>query len=107
MCLIFTAAAAAVSGILYFVSNKRRGQGYKSLATAALICTAAALMWCVDGFAAIAAGEPFFDLSIDNAVLGVIVVAAAVAVFAVLFFFEKRNEKRNHRSSARKISSEQ
>ena len=57
MCLIFTAVAAAVFGVLYFVSNKRRGQGYKSLATAALICTAAALMWCVDGFAAIAAGE--------------------------------------------------
>ena len=98
MCLIFTAAAAAVSGILYFVSVRRGGRGY---------ATAAALMWCVDGFAAIAAGEPFFDLSIDNAVLGVIVVAAAVAVFAVLFFFEKRNEKRNHRSSDRKISSEQ
>ena len=107
MCLIFTAVAAAVFGVPYFVSNKRRGQGYKSLATAALTCTAAALMWCVDGFAAIAAGEPFFDLSIDNAVLGVIVVAAAVAVFAVLFFFEKRNEKRNHRSSDRQISSEQ
>lgn len=107
MCLIFTAAAAAVSGILYFVSVRRGGRGYASLATAALMYAAAALMWCVDGFAAVAAGEPFFDLSIDNAVLGVIVVAAAVAVFAVLFFFEKRNEKRNHRSSDRKISSEQ
>ena len=107
MCLIFTAVAAAVFGVPYFVSNKRRGQGYKSLATAALTCTAAALMWCVDGFAAIAAGEPFFDLSIDNAVLGVIVVVAAVAVFAVLFFFEKKKKKRNHRSSDRQISSEQ
>ena len=106
MCLIFTAVAAAVFGVLYFVSNKRRGQGYKSLATAALICTAAALMWCVDGFAAVAAGDPFFDLSADNAALGVVVVAAGAAVLAVLFCLEKRNGKRNRRNPETKIRPE-
>lgn len=105
MCLIFTAAAAAVSGILYFVSVRRGGRGYASLATAALMY-AAALMWCVDGFAAVAAGEPFFDLSADNAALGVVVVAAGAAVLAVLFFLEKRNGKRNRRNPETKIRPE-
>ena len=106
MCLIFTAAAAAVSGILYFVSVRRGGRGYASLTTAALMYAAAALMWCVDGFAAVAAGEPFFDLSADNAALGVVVVAAGAAVLAVLFFLEKRNGKRNRRNPETKIRPE-
>ena len=48
----------------------------------------AALMWCVDGFAALAEGEPFVELSdaaamADDALLGLCVIGLGIVVWLV------------------------
>lgn len=52
----------------------------------ALAFWGASLMWCVDGFANLAEGEPFIELTdpalmADDALLGFVVVAAALALW--------------------------
>lgn len=52
----------------------------------ALAFWGASLMWCVDGFANLAAGESFIELidpalMVDDALLGFVVVAAALALW--------------------------
>lgn len=94
MCLLIAVAAAIVFSVLFFVSKKNDGaenpktsrlrKFTKPLFTTALAFWAAAIMWSVDGIANIAGGEPFFDLSKDDALLGVIVTLCGLVLFAVL-----------------------
>ena len=79
MCELMTIAAAVFFTVLYF----------KVLRTSAVFTTmlmfwGAALMWSVDCVAGAMEGEPLFDLSAHDAVLGAIVLAAGLAVFGVL-----------------------
>ncbi len=50
-------------------------------------------MWSVDGIANVAGGEVFFDLSKQDALLGVIVALCGCALFAVLSLRNKKNQK--------------
>ena len=84
MCLIMTMIAAVVFTALW---AKMRTQ---SLLTTTLMFWAAALMWSVDGVASVLDGEPFFDISKEDTVLGVIIVLCGLAIFAALAVFEKR-----------------
>jgi hypothetical protein len=43
----------------------------------------ATLMWSVDGIFSVMEGEGFFDLSVDDAKLGVLVVILGVVLWAV------------------------
>ena len=88
MCLIMTIIAAVVFTAVW---AKMRTQ---SLLTTTLMFWAAALMWSVDGVASVLDGEPFFDISREDTILGVIIVLCGVAIFAVLAVFEKRRELR-------------
>lgn len=91
MCLIFTIIAAAVFGVLYFIKNSEQNPVLKSaLKTTALSFGAAALMWCVDGVASVMEGESFFDISAGDAVLGVIIIALGLVLFAAVYAVEKR-----------------
>lgn len=94
MCLIITVFMAAVFSVLFIVS-KKTGSAEKShgftlrkftqpLFTTMLAFWAAAIMWSVDGIANVAGGEPFLDLSKEDALLGVIVALCGIALFAVL-----------------------
>ena len=84
MCLIMTIIAAVVFTALWAKMRKQ------SLLTTTLMFWAAALMWSVDGVASVLEGEPFFDISREDTVLGVIIILCGLAVFAVLAVFEKR-----------------
>ena len=84
MCLIMTIIAAVVFTALW---EKMRKQ---SLLTTTLMFWAAALMWSVDGVASVLDGEPFFDISQEDTILGAIIVLCGVAIFAVLAVFERR-----------------
>ena len=94
MCLLITVAVAIVFSVL-FVVLKKTGGAEKShvfilrkfsqpLFTTMLAFWAAAIMWSVDGIANVAGGEPFLDISKEDALLGVIIALCGLALFAVL-----------------------
>lgn len=88
MCLLMTLAAAlAFTGL--WLRAKKRNLPAKSRFTAALMFWAAALMWSVDGIAAVRNREAFFDLSTSDALLGGIILACGLAVFAFLSVRER------------------
>lgn len=92
MCLIITVFAALVFTVLW-AAAKKQGKKHKSLWTTLLMFWAASLMWSVDGIASVLSGESFFDISVSDTILGVIVLAAGLLVFAFLFTKERRNAK--------------
>lgn len=84
MCLIMTIIAAVVFTALWAKMRKQ------SLLTTTLMFWAAALMWSVDGVASVLDGEPFFDISREDTVLGAIIILCGLAIFAVFAVFERR-----------------
>ena len=88
MCLIMTIIAAVVFTAIWAKMRKQ------SLLTTTLMFWAAALMWSVDGVASVLEGEPFFDISREDTILGAIIILCGVAIFAVLAVFERRRELR-------------
>lgn len=93
MCLIMTIFAALVFTALYLVS-KFKGQERKSFFTTLLMFFSAALMWSVDGIASVIGGESFFDISVSDTILGFIILALGLAVFAFLFIRENKKIKK-------------
>ena len=85
MCELMTIAAAAVFTVLYFTGRRSR-----SVFTAMLMFWGAALMWSVDCVHSAMEGDGLFDMSLDDAKLGAIIIAAGLAVFGVMAFFERR-----------------
>ena len=88
MCELMTIAAAAAFTAWHFAA-KKSGKSAKAVFTTALMFWGAALMWSVDCVAGAMEGEPLFDLSAHDAVLGAIVLAAGLAVFGVLSLSRK------------------
>lgn len=88
MCELMTIAASVVFTCAFFAA-KRRGAPTGALFTTMLMFWGAALMWAVDCVANAMDGEGLLDFSREDAVLGAIIVAAGVAVFAVLFAVER------------------
>lgn len=99
MCLIMTTAAAAVFGGIWIYFTKC-GRATRSLFTAMLMFASAALMWCVDGIASVAGGEGFFDISGEDAILGVIIIALGLAAFGVLSMIERGKAGHNRPDTA-------
>ena len=80
MCLIITAFAAVITTVIwYFKASDRK---YK-LGMLSLMYWGASLMWLVDGFFSVAGGEAFFDLSADDALLGLVVVLGGLIFWVV------------------------
>ena len=88
MCELMTIAAAAIFTVLYF-SGKRNGKASAATFTTMLMFWGAALMWGVDCVAERMDGEPLLDFSSEDLVLGVIIVAAGLAVHAALCLVER------------------
>ena len=88
MCELMTIGAAIAFTVAFFAA-KRRGAPTGALFTTMLMFWGAALMWAVDCVANAMDGEGLIDLSREDTVLGAIIVAAGVAVFAVLFEVER------------------
>lgn len=83
MCLILTILSASVFSVIYLLGGKNSGNA-AALKTTALMFWAAALMWSVDGIASVLGGEPFFDISAEDALLGAIIVASGCAFFGLV-----------------------
>lgn len=88
MCELMTIGAAIAFTVAFFAA-KRRGAPTGALFTTMLMFWGAALMWSVDCVAGAMEGEPLFDLSAHDALLGAIVLAAGLAVFGVLSLSRK------------------
>lgn len=88
MCELMTIAAAILFTALAAFA-RRAGRPARALGTTALVFWGAALMWsvdCVHAYLFPKTDEPrkLLDLSRDDALLGALVLAAGVALFAVL-----------------------
>ena len=89
MCLILTTCAALAFSGVYFYQKKNSAVSKNVFATM-LMFWAASLMWSMDGVASVLEGEGFFDLTVEDSILGAIIVASGMLVFAVLSFIQKR-----------------
>ncbi|MDR1833755.1 MAG: hypothetical protein LBQ92_03775, partial [Propionibacteriaceae bacterium] len=96
MTLILTALAVILVTVLRFA---KPDAGVRlRLGTLALIYLGAALMWCVDGIAALAQAEPFLDFSdpaviADDSLLGLAVIALGLVVWGVLLGISKITDR--------------
>jgi len=90
MCELMTIAAALVFTALWFRA-RRASRSAQAEGTAALMFWGAALMWAVDCVKSAMDGEGLLDLSREDALLGVIILAAGLAVYAVLALRERRH----------------
>ncbi len=88
MCEIMTIVAALVFTALYF-TGKSKGWPTKALFTTMLMFWGAALMWAVDCVAEKMDGEPLFDLSREDTILGVIILGAGLLVYAAFAIKER------------------
>ena len=79
-----TIGAALVFTALYFTCAKTR-----AVFTTMLMYWGAALMWSVDCVHSLMEGEGLLDLSREDAVLGAIVLASGLVVFAALAVRER------------------
>ena len=89
MCELMTIAAALVFTAVYFA-----GKRSKAAFTAMLMFWGAALMWAVDCVAEFMDGEPLFDLSREDVLLGVIILAAGLLVYGAMAVRERRTLRR-------------
>ena len=85
MCLMITTLAAVISTIVWYVNapaNKMK------LEVLSLMYWGAALMWTVDGFFCVAEGEPFLDLGLNDALLGMLIVISGLAAWLFILLFQ-------------------
>lgn len=92
MCLIITILAAAGFSAAYIISGKK-GSAKKSVGTSMLMFWSAAIMWSIDSVASLAGGGAFFDISVSDTILGFIILALGISVFAVLSARERIAKK--------------
>ena len=90
MCEIMTIVAALVFTALYFV-GKRKGKPSNAVFTTMLMFWGAALMWSVDCVATKMEGEPLFDISREDTILGFIILGAGLLVFGALSLIGHRD----------------
>ena len=93
MCELMTLAAALAFTAAYF-RGKASGRASGAAFTAMLMFWGAALMWAVDCVAEFMDGEPLFDLSREDVLLGVIILAAGLLVYGAMAVRERRTLRR-------------
>lgn len=71
MCLIITVFAAIITTAVWYISDNARTYNTGMLT---LMYWGASLMWTVDGIFRVAEGETFFEVSTDDALLGVVII---------------------------------
>ena len=84
MCELMTIGAAVLFTILYFTRFRTR-----AVFATMMMFWGAALMWSVDCVHSYMEGEGLFDLSREDTILGAIILASGLAVFAVLAMRER------------------
>lgn len=82
MCEIMTIIAAVLCTAVFFI-QKKQGKADKSLVLGMLMFWGAALMWLVDCIFSVAGGEGFFDISMEDTFLGIIILVAGLCVMGL------------------------
>ena len=96
MCLLITAFATLCAGLFWYF--KDRSNALKS-GILALMYAGATLMWLVDcSIAALTEGEAFLDLSVDDAMLGALIVFSGFVAWLGILFFSKISHKNLQRA---------
>ena len=88
MCELMTIAAAITFTVVYFDGRTR------AAFTAMLMFWGAALMWAVDCVAEKMGGEPLFDISREDTILGFIILGAGLLVYAALAVIDRQSRLR-------------
>ena len=78
MCLIITALAAGISAMIWYLCGNARKY---NLGMLTLMYWGATLMWMVDGIFRAADGKNFFNLSLNDAALGIVIVLCGLIVW--------------------------
>lgn len=88
MCFILTCIAAILVTGIYFL----RPVLFKEyqLEHLALMYWGAALMWSVDGIFRITEGEAFCELSVNDTLLGVLVLICGILLWSALTFLHRK-----------------
>lgn len=90
MCEIMTIIAAVICTAVFFV-QKKNGKKERSVVLGMLMFWGASLMWLIDCIFSAAGGEGFFDISMEDTILGIIILAAGFAVMNVTKILPKRD----------------
>ncbi|MCR4963797.1 MAG: hypothetical protein K6B40_08000 [Firmicutes bacterium] len=90
MCLLLTACAAITATLLWYFRDADKDL---RLGFLALMYWGAALMWTVDGFFCVAEGEPFLDLSANDALLGLVIVVCGLIVWLLSLLIRDPRQK--------------
>lgn len=81
MCLIITVLAAFITTIIWYFYMPQREY---LLGRLALMYWGAVIMWCVDGLFRMVEGEAFLDVSLNDAILGVVIVLCGIVAWIVM-----------------------
>lgn len=90
MCEIMTIIAAVICTAVFFV-QKKNGKKERSVVLGMFMFWGASLMWLIDCIFSAAGGEGFFDISMEDTILGIIILAAGFAVMNVTKILPKRD----------------
>lgn len=82
MCLILTCLAAICTSIICF-SHPRFIQQFQ-LHKLALMYWGATLMWSIDGVFRLREGEAFFDISLGDTLLGIIIIVCGITLWGFI-----------------------
>ncbi|MBP5442752.1 MAG: hypothetical protein J6Y60_05885 [Treponema sp.] len=93
MCEIMTIAAAVIFTVV-FAMQKKKGVFNKPVFGTMLMFWGAALMWAVDGIACVLEGESFFDISMEDTILGFIILGAGLVIFAFMLLLNRAKKAR-------------
>ena len=88
MCEILTVIAACISTTLFFIL-KAKFQKTWCTGKLALAYWGASLMWLVDCIVNVIDGLPFFDMSREDALLGLAVIGCGIVLWGIFFAIEK------------------
>ncbi|MBR3732223.1 MAG: hypothetical protein IKN25_06195 [Spirochaetales bacterium] len=95
MCLIMTIIAAIGFTAAWIILSKN-DKNVKSIFTTMLAFWGAALMWCIDGVANVIGGEAFFDISMEDTVLGLIILGCGLMLFGILTLKDRISNRAVH-----------
>ena len=88
MTLLTTVFAAIICTVIWYKNENARSL---KVGTLVLMYWGASLMWLIDCIFSAAGGEGFFDISMEDTILGIIILAAGFAVMNVTKILPKRD----------------
>ncbi|MCX2683344.1 hypothetical protein OQH60_05495 [Campylobacter sp. MIT 21-1685] len=85
MCLMLTTLAGVISALLWYFKDEKN---IYRLGTLALMYFGASLMWFVDSCFALSKGEAFLDLTVDDVLLGFVIITCGLLIYFIIVVFK-------------------